>query len=326
MVEVDGVKITWTNRRNNYAAMQGALEFEVKGATNTQAAEKIKNVLEKYQKEAIIASRTAEDINRHKAMRVLWQVAPKEADVLAAMSPPPTYAEVMLTLEKRGIKQEALNDIKLKRITRGYYAYVWEGRAEHYKNIGADHVFVGVKRDGRDLLVNMGKKQEALKCSSIRHKTGISGGASVGTDMERGGGDSVFGRIVTKRAIRDKMEYNDAFKGGVYEIIYSPKVLERMDWYAYDGDNFGSTLPHTWDSRLGAEDFIYKMNSSYSSSNEIMFRSALAAEDAVGIVCETDQLRRNLIDNFKANGVTKINGKSISSFVTVSSQMKEFSK
>ena len=326
MVEVDGVKITWTNRRNSYAAMQGALEFEVKGATNAQAAEKIKNVLEKYQKEAIIASRTAEDINRHKAMRVLWQVAPKEADALAAMSPPPTYAEVMLTLEKRGIKQEALNDIKLKRITRGYYAYVWEGRAEHYKNIGADHVFVGVKRDGRDLLVNMGKKQEALKCSSIRHKTGISGGASVGTDMERGGGDSVFGRIVTKRAIKDKMEYNDAFKGGVYEIIYSPKVLERMDWYAYDGDNFGSTLPHTWDSRLGAEDFIYKMNSSYSSSNEIMFRSALAAEDAVGIVCETDQLRRNLIDNFKANGVTKINGKSISSFVTVSSQMKEFSK
>ena len=52
----------------------------------------------------------------------------------------------------------------------------------------------------------MGKKQEALKCSSIRHKIGISGGASVGTDMERGGGDSVFGRIVTKRAIKDKME------------------------------------------------------------------------------------------------------------------------
>ena len=95
MVEVDGVKITWTNRRNHYAAMQGALEFEVKGATGTQAAEKIKKVLEKYQKEAIIAPRTVEDINRHKAMRILWQMAPQEADALAAMSPPPTYAEVL---------------------------------------------------------------------------------------------------------------------------------------------------------------------------------------------------------------------------------------
>ncbi len=326
MVEVDGVKITWTNRRNTYAAMQGALEFEVKDTTSGNAAKKIQDVLERYQKEALIATRTTEDINRHKAMRVLWQVAPQEADALASMSPPPTYAEVILNLEKKGIKQEALNDIKLKKITPGHYAYVWEGRAKHYKNIGADHVFVGVKRDGRDLLINLGKKQEALKCSSIRHKIGIGGGASVDADMERGGGDSVFGRIVTKRAIKDKMEYSNAFKGGVYEIIYSPKVLERLDWYAYDGDNFGSTLPHAWNSRPGAEDFIRKMNSSYSSSNEIMFRSALSAEDAVGIVCEDDQLRRNLIDNFKANGVTKINGKSISAFVTVSSQMKEFSK
>jgi uncharacterized alkaline shock family protein YloU len=325
MVEVDGVKITWTNRRNPYAAMQGALEFEVKGATNTQAAEKIKKVLEKYQKEAIIASRTAEDINRHKAMRVLWQVAPKEADALAAMSPPPTYAEVLQRLKMAGYEPDVLNKLKLKKVANGHYAYVWEGRAAHYKALGADHVFVGAGKNNLGFLIEFAEKKESLKCTSIRTKLGIGGGASVVEDMKSGGADSVFARLATKNAVGNAI-YSDSFLATKYRIIYDIRVLERTDWYAYTSDTFGSTSPGFMNARLSPDKFIEKMNTSYRPSNEIMFRNALPHEDAIGIVCQNSTFREDLLDILKAKGVSKINGVPIGKFVTVSAKIKEFSK
>lgn len=325
MVEVDGVKITWTNRRNPYAAMQGALEFEVKGATNTQAAEKIKNVLEKYQKEAIIASRTAEDINRHKAMRVLWQMAPQEADALATMSPPPTYAEVLQRLKMAGYKPDVLDELKLKKVANGHYTYVWEGRAAKYKALGADHVFVGTGKENLGFLIEFAEKKESLKCTSIRTKLGIGGGASVVEDMKTGGADSVFARLATKNAVGNAI-YSDSFMATQYRIIYDIKVLERTDWYAYTSDTFGSTSPAFMNARLSPDKFIEKMNSSYSPSNEIMFRNALPHEDAIGIVCQNSTFREDLLDILKAKGVSKINGVPIGKFVTESARIKEFSK
>ena len=325
MVEVDGVKITWTNRRNRYAAMQGALEFEVKGATGTQAAEKIKKVLEKYQKEAIIAPRTAEDINRHKAMRILWQMAPQEADALAAMSPPPTYAEVLQRLKMAGYEPDVLDKLKLKKVANGHYTYVWEGRAAEYKALGADHVFVGVGKDNLGFLIEFAEKKESLKCSSIRTKLGIGGGASVSDDMVSGGADSVFARLAPKNAVGNAI-YSDSFMATQYRIIYDIKVLERTDWHAYTSDTFGSTNPAFMSARLSPDKFIEKMNARYSPSNEIMFRNALPHEDAIGIVCQNSTFREDLLSILKAKGVSKINGVPIGKFVTVSAKIKEFSK
>jgi hypothetical protein len=95
--------------------------------------------------------------------------------------------------------------------------------------------------------------------------------------------------------------------------------MERTDWYAYEGDSFGSSDPSALAGRLSPVEFIQRMATSYRYGNEIMFRHGIAKETFIGISCQSNALRAELLEKFKQAHITAVNGIPIEDFVKVGS-------
>ena len=74
-------------------------------------------------------------------------------------------------------------------------------------------------------------------------------------------------------------------------------------------------------TRTAPTDFIKQMKKNYAEGNEIMFRKGISKDSFIGISCETDRLRATLLKEFKAAGVTEVNGTPIEKFVKVSTKI-----
>jgi hypothetical protein len=263
-------------------------------------------------------------------MRLVWQLDPKLADNLAQ-----THADSASIIEKLkpyDVTAETLDELKLKEIAPGQTAYVWEGRSKHYKKLGADHLFIGIDNntDSLKFMASLWSdtKNQSFKASKVRDQENIAGGgASPEADAKTGGANGVFMRLVTKN---DKgttnFIYGDAYKGKCYRIIFDPKILERTDWYAYHNDNFGSTNPNNWTSRLSVEEFIKNEKEDNLKSNEVMFRGRVGIENATGISCETSSMKQSLVDEFHRQSVYNINDKRVEDFIVVESKARRRTK
>jgi hypothetical protein len=93
--------------------------------------------------------------------------------------------------------------------------------------------------------------------------------------------------------------------------------MQRTDWYAHTGDEFGSTETSTMARRLSPVEFIKAMSDSYRFGNEIMFRQGIAKESFIGISCQDSSLRAELLQKFKDAHITSVNGIPIEDFVKV---------
>ena len=133
-----------------------------------------------------------------------------------------------------------------------------------------------------------------------------------------GGSDSIFARIgVTgTEATFDKSEL-----GSSYRILIDPKGMQRTDWYAYTSDRFGETSADLLAARPTPLDFITQMKSNYRYDNEIMFRRGVAKESFIGVSWQTSQMRAELLQLLKQEGITKVNGVDIDKFVRVSTEI-----
>jgi len=142
-------------------------------------------------------------------------------------------------------------------------------------------------------------------------------GASPVEDFRTGGSDNVFTRLGVKS--KSNPRFDDCYRGDRYRILIDPKVMERTDWYAYEGDSFGSSDPSALAGRLSPVEFIKRMASSYRYGNEIIFRHGIAKETFIGISCQSNALRAELLEKFKKANITKVNGIPIEDFVKVGS-------
>ena len=325
---VNGVKIRWVNTKSSQRANHGYLEFSVTSSSTTESASKVKSVLAKYGQEKLFEPQTQEDIQKIKAMRVIWQCDSTQANVLSAKKI--TKQEVMTALEKLGYDEKTLDKLVLKEVAPGHKAYVWEGRAEEYKKLGANHLFTGVGEgdSGREFLVKLFKESGgSLKSTRKRLEQGIlHGGASQSADVASGGADSVFCRLVPESAMSQKYTYSNSFKGSGYRLIFPAETLERTDWYCYNHDAFGTIDALKWGNRPSVAEFITTEQNNYSPSNEIMFRGAQSVDSAIAISCDTAFEKSELITSLKANGVTEINGQSLDEFIVVSPKIRRFPK
>ena len=124
-------------------------------------------------------------------------------------------------------------------------------------------------------------------------------------------------RFYPHRNERGKIRYDDSFCGSGYRLIIDEAELGRTDWYAYTGDNFGTTRPSTLHSRQGSEEFVKGQNRSFKSGNEIMFRQGIPTESIQKIRCSGDYERDKLLKAFRDAGITSVNGIPIEDFVEV---------
>lgn len=297
-------------------ALMGQLEIRIYEGDGLKAAKRAQDILKKLNLEAVLMDPSPDDDKLLRLSRLAWQHIPREEIKIPLEKRSVNQMEQLL--KSKGINPARASKLKEKEVWPGYKTFVEEGIAKEYRDAGAEYLFAGVGTDPDTVTAILSPDSPGMMSTLQRYYNGIfTGGASQSDDIVSGGADSAFVRLVPKNA-RGKYSFGDSFKGEGYRIIIDIKEMERTDWYAYGHDNYGGVgEDRNFHKRLGAEEFISRLNGSYRPSNEVMFRRGISKENIIGVTCDTEQQRRNLINAFTRAGIKEINGKKLEDFIRV---------
>jgi SPP1 gp7 family putative phage head morphogenesis protein len=145
----------------------------------------------------------------------------------------------------------------------------------------------------------------------IRH--GVSGVLNH-ADMDSGGADSLFTRIAVKNK---RVAMSEAYMGGRVQFVWDGATLDRLDLYAYNGDNYGRTFGPTVANRQTVAQLISDNRITYNRNNEVMFRHGLDFTDLRFIVARDQRSYEELLEELRRRGITRINGRNIEDIVVM---------
>jgi SPP1 gp7 family putative phage head morphogenesis protein len=266
-------------------------------------------------KRLTVSPDAAEELLMRKS-RLAWQHAPSRVHEYESLTGNAREKKLDEILASAGISDKRVAALELKEVFPGYNTYVDNDAAASYKNAGLINVWCGTSSP--DAVVAM--TQEGLVATNYRLTSGHKMyGASPEDDMQTGGSDNVFTRIGV--AANGGAKYSHSFLGDDYRLIIDASEMNRTDWYAYEMDNYGESHKNHLETRKTPVDFISSNANSYMSGNEIMFRHGIRPEKIIGISCEYDTLRNNLLDKYRMAGIVEVNGVPIDKFVWVSTEV-----
>lgn len=296
-------------------ALMGQLEIRVYGTDGVRAAKRAQEVLKKLNLDVALADPTPEEERLLRLSRLAWQHTPREEYQISLESR--TIEQMERLLREKGIDPARADKLVEKEVWPGYKTFVDKGASNEYREAGAEYLFAGVGTDPQKVAAIISPDSPGLMSTLQRYYNGIfSSGASQSADIESGGADSAFVRLVTTNA-KGKYRFRDHYKGEGYQLIFDVSELERIDWYAYGHDAFGSTQENDYKKRLGAKEFIEKLNSAYRPGNEVMLRRGIRKESIIGITCDTIGQKHALITTLHRAGIKEVNGKRLEIFIRV---------
>lgn len=281
------------------------------------AADQIKKALKSIGLDDLFTAVDHKVEEKYKAMRILWQVNPREAYEVGQRIDEISDAEFEKILKQNGITRERIKRLKLKEVFEGYSTYVDEEAVKEYIREGAEYLWHSIGEDPEAVIAIL--KSPGLMSTTVRFQNGIiRQGLSSIADIETGGADNVFTRLAP-RAYKGKRDFADSFGGWGYRILIDPKELARTDWYAYTSDEFGTTSEFTFKYRPSSIKFIREMNSGdiYYRNNEVMFRKGIPKSSFIGVAVDDEYQRQKLIQKLKEAGITEVNGIKIEKFIKV---------
>ena len=149
-----------------------------------------------------------------------------------------------------------------------------------------------------------------LACTERRAVMGISTGLGMSeqADKNSGGAGSVFLRV----------KKNTAASGPALVWDNPTALMSRADYYGYNSDHFGSINPKGGDSTASMTRDPYKIAKFSGGSNEVMLRDGidlLGTEAPSRILCGTAAAKAEVLALFKAQGITHLGGKPVTSIV-----------
>lgn len=296
----DIIIVAGSGAENNGRAFMGAFNIRVEASNGTDAARKIQSLMQQAGITDIADDVTTAALDRYKKMRVIWQTAPSEAASLNVATV--TDAQIDGVLKKLGITQKRLDAIQVRKVADGYWTLYDPENVALAKKYGAAYIYH--EASSIDAAANVLSSGELLATTN-RYGRGIfATGASSFADMGTGGADSVFTRIVFDNQVGKENRYGNF---GDYVFVFDPKVLERTDWYAYDGDRFGTTEDYAFNIRYGTAEHFKRSRNNYRRGNEIMFRKTVPL-DTLTEVRVPSRDRQALIDKLHSVGILQING------------------
>lgn len=282
--------------------------FRIRLPATGDASAKLKTFLHDIRADWMLEAPTQAAEYELKLNRALWQ---HETDKIGNEIMAMDMADKEAALKRYGIDAKRIGDMHQEEVWHGYAAYVDDAQAEEAVKHGVTYVWCGVS-SARNL-VNI-VKTGGLACTKERMISGnFVGGASSGRDMETGGADGVFTRL----GIKSHSKFHNSFCGYGWRIEIDPQVLGRTDWYSYAGDNFGTTEPVIFKNRRSLERMVKEEKTRYNTNNEIIFRNGIKTDKFIGINCDTDSARQDLINAFRREGIDEVNGVPIEKFIKV---------
>jgi hypothetical protein len=148
-------------------------------------------------------------------------------------------------------------------------------------------------------------KEGFMASNKRKYHSGVVGHASSATsDMGKGGGNSVFMRF------GNESSHIGGYKDHNVQLVFHPRLLNRLDWYAHNGDQYGATSGHN--SRYDSLKFK-------DSSNEILFQDTVSLRDLAAVRVASSDQKKKLIAMCEAAGLPKVfNGIPLEKFIIAS--------
>lgn len=200
-------------------------------------------------------------------------------------------------------------------VTPEYSTWEEKGAHKEYLEKGLDFIYQRTSFDGILKIIQNGATISAVEA---KKKDGNYFGRSVEQDFETGGANSVFLSILAKGPGRkyneDPFAYTATNRSDVF-VEYDSDILDRLDWYAYNNDNFGSTREEDLSERPSPVEFFEAQNKVNNQQNEVCFPHAIQNKKIKRIVVEGTDSRNYLLERFVQEGVTHLNGQRIENIV-----------
>jgi hypothetical protein len=306
--DLPNATVFFNGRQGSYA-MLGQLEARIWEPDGVKAAQAFRGLTKDLGIEDVLAEPSVEDERLLKLSRLAWQQCPQE---LAQLAGDPLHRDTFAlegVLKTAGIDPARADKMIPQEVYPGYKTYVEPGISKEYRKLGAKYLWAGVGSDVQNVANMLGVSDTNGMLSTLRrYQNGMIGkGISEGSDIETGGADNALVRLATKNTVGSE-KYSDALGGSGYRICYDLKELERTDWYAYNGDQFGTARGSAFDNRKSSTDIISSIVRSWSSSNEFMFRRGVSLQNLFEVNADSDYERDALIAELKRKGIQEVNG------------------
>jgi hypothetical protein len=205
--------------------------------------------------------------------------------------------------QKYPVLAEALRDARIEEVYPGHRTLYSESLGKHMaKQWGAMY------HDGNPPAEIAAKivGDTGLMSSVKRYNSGVfTTGMSTSRDFETGGADGVF--------VRMSKGTPSSADGKFRAVIDTKKVMGRLDWWAFDHDNYGRAGYQQYGERWAVPNQI---GGHASSGNEVMATHGVPPSAFKKFICRDEGYRQQVLTELRRMGVTEINGQAIDAFVT----------
>lgn len=216
---------------------------------------------------------------------------------------------------------ETAKNLEYAEVFPGYTTLIEKGKHQEYltkygKAIRAVHY---IKNKDVESIYHILTK--GLMSTTERYSRGvIRSGHSSDSDMNTGGADSVFTRILEN----PDNNITRGINSGSYMIVLKPEIFDRTDWYSYSEDRFGSTDKRVFWRRLSPDEILSKITTEhYCLLNEQMFRIGIGANYIESIRVGGSQSRQEIITKLQSMGLEKVGDKSLEEIIILNKEAEE---
>lgn len=214
-------------------------------------------------------------------------------------------------------EEKAAERLERKEVFPGYTTLIEEGKHKEYiEKYGDDLRAIHMLRTGDARSIYRVLTQGLMSTSERFTRGVLRTGLSSDTDLDTGGGDNVFTRILTGE--QRKEQYGSM-------VIFKPELFDRTDWYSYLSDAYGSTEDDFFSKRLSPDEMFERAIDPRCNSddNEQMFRTGIGADYVESILVADDYMRDLVIEDLKNMGMTEFDGRAIEEVIAVNEGLAE---
>lgn len=225
-----------------------------------------------------------------------------------------------------GVSEARIAGLRFDEVYPGYFTVVDPSLSPQLHAAGARYLYSTSDNPERVWQMLTGGQKSSL----TRFQEGLLiQGKSSSSDFNTGGAYSVFSRLVTESVITKAKrgdsgydtQFHDWSGSRPYKLIINRRVLDRTDWYGFNGDNFGRTTNLKPENH--GEALVKTINGAFSRSNEVCFPIGNDTAYVDYVACGTDKQRQELIDLLTSKGLTEWHGKPLSDFVIVATKLMD---
>lgn len=206
---------------------------------------------------------------------------------------------------KHPVLHDALKDVRVEEVYPGHKTLYSESLGKH---LGKQ--WKAMYHDGNPPAELAAKivGDTGLMSSVKRYNSGVfTTGMSTNADFRTGGADGVFMRVA---------KTTPSSAGGRFRaVIDTTKVMGRMDWWAFNHDNYGRAGYREYQQRWSVPEQTAP-SSRANSSNEVMAPHGVPPSAFKKFIVSDESYRQRVLAELRKMGVTQINGQSVDEFVT----------